>query len=103
RAIDQIIKSLRAMETPAPGIDVNPLTQQLQRRLQQRSVLYLMGPGRMIDRVRQVPGMLARLPRSTWDLLRTGRLSTNGEGDLPPDISREKPTFHDALVDQFAV
>jgi hypothetical protein len=71
--------------------------------LQQRSVLYLMGPGRVLDRVRQVPGMLARLPRTTWDLLRSGRLSANGHDDLPPDLSRERPNFRQALVDQFAV
>src|SRR6185295_7070062 len=69
READELIASLRRMETASPGVDVNPLTQQLQRRLQQRSVLYLMGPGRVLDRVRQVPGMLARLPRSTWEWL----------------------------------
>ena len=53
------------METPAPGVDVNPLTRALQRRLQQRSVLYLIGPGRILDRVRQVPMFLARLPHLT--------------------------------------
>jgi hypothetical protein len=91
------------METPSAGIDVNPLTQQLQRRLQQRSVLYLMGPGRVLDRVRQVPGMLARLPRTTWDLLRSGKLTGNGSPDLPPDLKREQPSFRAVLIDQFAI
>ncbi|WP_428939268.1 GTPase [Fontivita pretiosa] len=100
---DTLVASLRAMEMPAPGVDVNPLTIQLQRRLQQRSVLYLMGPGRVLDRVRQVPGMLARLPRTTWDWLRTGRIGTDGGDDLPPDLSRENPNFARALVDQFTV
>ncbi|HEY7090615.1 MAG TPA: GTPase [Tepidisphaeraceae bacterium] len=104
REVDRLVTQLRAMETPSPaGVDVNPLTLQLQRRLQQRSVLYLIGPGRVLDRVRQVPGMLARLPRTTWDLLRTGRLSANGHNDLPSDLSRDKPNFRQALVDQFAV
>jgi hypothetical protein len=103
REVDRLIATLRAMETPPPGVDVNPLTQQLQRRLQQRSVLYLMGPGRMFDRVRQVPGMLARLPRTTWDLLRTGRLSPDGDDVAPTDLSRDKPNFRAAMVDQFAV
>jgi hypothetical protein len=102
REVDRLVKTLQAIETPPPGIDVNPLTQQLQRRLQQRSVLYLMGPGRMIDRVRQVPGMLARLPRTTWDLLRSGKLGRNG-ADEPQDISRQRPDFREALVDQFNV
>lgn len=103
KTVDQLIRSLRAMETPAPGVDVNPLTQQLQRRLQHRSVLYLMGPGRVLDRVRQVPGMLARLPRTTWDLLRSGRLSGNGDDDFKPDGSHLQPDFRAALVDQFNV
>jgi hypothetical protein len=103
REVDRLIRTLRAMVTPAPGVDVNPLTQQLQRRLQQRSVLYLMGPGRVLDRVRQVPGMLARLPRTTWDLLRSGRLSGNGSADAPADLSRDKPNFREALSDQFTV
>jgi hypothetical protein len=103
READRLIAMLRAMETAPPGVDVNPLTQQLQLRLQQRSVLYLMGPGRMFDRVRQVPGMLARLPRTTWDLLRTGKLSPDGDNTAPADLSRDKPSFHSAMVDQFAV
>src|SRR5262249_32638863 len=83
------------------GVDVNPLTQQLQRRMQRRSVLYLIGPGRVMDRVRQVPGMLARLPRTTWDLLRSGRARTNG-GDEPAETSQGKlPDFHALLIDQF--
>lgn len=103
REIDRLIHSLRAMETPPPGLDVNPLTQQLQRRLQQRSILYLMGPGRILDRVRQVPGLLARLPRTTWDLLRRGRLSANGDADASPDLSGQKPDFAAAMVDQFTI
>jgi hypothetical protein len=62
-----------------------------------------MGPGRVLDRVRQVPGMLARLPRTTWDWLRTGRLGADGCDELPPDLSRDNPDFARALVDQFMV
>jgi hypothetical protein len=103
RDADRLIASLRAMETPAAGIDVNPLTRQLQRRLQQRSVLYLMGPGRILDRVRQVPGLLARLPRTTWDLLRGAPLSGGTDQDVPKDWDRRVPDFRAAVQDQFAV
>src|SRR5688572_25303598 len=93
------------METPPVGVDVNPLTQQLQRRLQQRSILYLMGPQRIFDRVRQAPGLLARLPRVAWDYVVKGEL---GPGSLNPaagggDGQREVPDFRALLVDQFAV
>ncbi|HEY1628911.1 MAG TPA: GTPase, partial [Tepidisphaeraceae bacterium] len=103
REIDALAKSLTALETPAIGVDVNPLTQQLQRRLQQRSVLYLMGPARVLDRVRQVPKILARLPRTTWDLLRAGKLSRNGKDDLPADAANDQPNFRAVLIDQFTI
>ena len=102
REASRLIAALRAMEAPPPGVDVNPLTQQLQRRLQQRSVLYLMGPQRMLDRVRQIPGILARLPRTTWDLLRTGQFSRNGTEDAP-GLGDGVPDFRAALIDQFTI
>jgi hypothetical protein len=43
KVIDQVIASLRALEAPSSQVDVSPLMAQLRRRLQQRSVLYLMG------------------------------------------------------------
>ena len=97
--VDQLTAALRAMETPPPGVDVNPLTEALQRRLQQRSVLYLMGPNRVLDRVRQVPGVLARLPRTAWDVLSgaKGKNASNlaeGTGEID---------FHAALIDQFTI
>jgi len=93
-----------AMEAPPPGVDVNPITEQLQRRLQQRSVLYLIGPGRVLDRVRQVPGILVRLPRTAWELVMHGKtelksvLGTDGNS-----ASRQAPDFNAALTDQFAI
>jgi hypothetical protein len=104
RDVDLMVSALRAMEAPPPGVDVNPITEQLQRRLQQRSVLYLIGPGRVLDRVRQVPGILVRLPRSAWELVMHGKTSLNpaaaAEGD---SASREVPDFNATLTDQFAI
>lgn len=102
READRLIASLRAMESPTTGVDVNPITRQLQRRLQQRSILYLMGPGRMLDRVRQVPGLLVRLPRTAWDLVMKGKAETGDptDGDKGP---REVPNFPAALAEQFSV
>jgi hypothetical protein len=103
RSADRLSASLRAMEAPVASVDVNPLTRQLQRRLQQRSILYLMGPGRMLDRVRQVPGLLARLPKTAWDLVAKGRVPearlNTGDTSLP----RELPNFRVSLIDQFVV
>ncbi|MGD0769811.1 MAG: GTPase [Tepidisphaeraceae bacterium] len=104
RDADAAVSALRAMETPPPGVDVNPITEQLQRRLQQRSVLYLIGPGRVLDRVRQVPGILVRLPRTAWELVMHGKtelksaLGTEGNSAAP-----QVPDFNAALTDQFAI
>jgi hypothetical protein len=98
-----LINALHSMETPAPGVDVSPITQQLQRRLQQRSVLYLIGPARVLDRARQVPGLLARLPRTTWDLFR-GKPVSIPEPPAGSEASdpRALPDFPAAVTEQFA-
>jgi hypothetical protein len=98
--IDQTAARLAALNAPDAGVDMDPMTRQLRKRMQQRSVLYLMGPGRILDRVKSVPGMLARLPRSTADLFR---------GKSPADDSsaqprrEDLPDFRTMLVDQFVV
>jgi hypothetical protein len=86
-----------------PGVDVNPLTQQLQRRMQQRSVLYLMGPQRILDRVRQAPGLLVRLPRVAWDYVMHGDLSAAALNLKNGADAREAPNFGEILTDQFAI
>ena len=103
READRLAAALRAMETPVPGVDVNPLTQSLQRRMQQRSILYLMGPQRILDRVRQAPGLLVRLPRVAWDYVKSGEIAPgtlspagDGQGGTVPD-------FGAMLAEQFAV
>jgi hypothetical protein len=101
--IDQTITTLRQMETPVTGVDVNPLTQQLQRRMQQRSVLYLMGPQRMLDRLRQAPGLLVRLPRVAWDYVVRGDVSAGSLNPTSDREAREVPDFRSILIDQFNV
>jgi hypothetical protein len=102
REVDRVGQMLRAMEAPPAGVDVNPITRQLARRLQQRSILYLIGPGRIIDRVRQVPSLLARLPRTTWDLFMTGKANVAG-GDGEEKIPRDVPDFQAILAEQLSV
>ena len=107
RQADALIASVRSLETPGLGVDVNPITQGLQRRLQQRSVLYLMGPQRVLERVRQVPGMMMRMPRTLWDVV------VKGQGVRIKDPGRQKaevgvngqtvPNFATAVGDQFSV
>jgi hypothetical protein len=102
RAADELIASLRALSTPTASVDVNPITRSLQKRMQERSVLYLIGPGRVIDRVRQVPTLLARLPRATWDYFRGTPAKGNGDVSTIPE-AREVPDFAALLADQLAI
>jgi hypothetical protein len=101
RETERTIGMLRAMETPQPGVDVNPITRSLARRLQQRSILYLMGPARVLDRVRQVPALVARLPRTAWDFLMHGKVDLASVGDNGNDANM--PDFPAILSEQLAV
>ncbi|MBC7785047.1 MAG: GTPase domain-containing protein, partial [Burkholderiales bacterium] len=60
--IDRIINHLNALTSDAVEMDVHPITQQLQRRMREKSVLYLIGPQRVLDRIRSVPSMIVRMP-----------------------------------------
>jgi hypothetical protein len=102
-AADELIFSLRSLSTPAASVDVNPITRNLQKRMQERSVLYLMGPGRVLDRVRQVPTLLARLPRATWDFFRGNEGKNNGSAASIIPQAREVPDFGSLLGDQLAI
>ena len=103
READRLAAALRSMETPAAGVDVNPLTQSLQRRMQQRSILYLMGPQRILDRVRQAPGLLVRLPRVAWDYMKTGEIAPGTLSPAGDGSGGDVPDFAAMLTDQFAV
>jgi len=101
--IDRVAAMLRGMEAPVPGVDVNPVTAQLQRRMQQRSVLYLMGPQRILERVRQAPGLLVRLPRVAWDYVVRGEISAAALNPGGSSQSQEAPDFAAMLRDQFTI
>ena len=103
READRLAAALRAMESPGVGVDVNPLTQSLQRRMQQRSILYLMGPQRILDRVRQAPGLLVRLPRVAWDYVKSGEIAPGTLSPAGDGQGGSVPDFGAMLTDQFAV
>jgi hypothetical protein len=98
-----LIVSVRAMAAPELGVDVNPLTMQIRRRMQQRSILYLIGYGRVLDRMRQAPGMIVRLPRVAWDYFRTGNVPAGAFSAAEAARNAEPPDFKALLTDQFAV
>ncbi len=100
---DALCESLIAMETPTLGVDVNPITEELRRRLQQRSVLYLVGPQRVVDRVRQMPTLLARLPRATWDWVMRGQVPSDIAHPKNAGNQTDPPDFVATLSEQFTV
>jgi hypothetical protein len=65
-------------------------------------VLYLMGPGRMMERVRQVPGLIVRLPRTLWDTVIRGKSVRINEPEVPA-ADAKLPDFQAGVTDQFAV
>jgi hypothetical protein len=62
-----------------------------------------MGPQRILDRVRQAPGLLARLPRVAWDYVTKGEVSAASLNAGGNGQEREVPDFRGLLADQFAV
>lgn len=99
RAVDRTIAAVHTLGGAAVDVDVHPMTQQLQRRLREKSVLYLIGPQRILDRVRQVPMAIVRLPRTMWDWTRTGEFKLGGADQA--GRSNEPPDFKGVLVEQF--
>jgi hypothetical protein len=60
-----------------------------------------MGPGRIVDRIRQAPALLARLPRTTWDWV-MGKPIPPG-GAVGANGNSEVPDFAGILSDQLAI
>lgn len=94
--INRASQAMRALGV-GTEIDVHPMTRQLQRRMQQKSVLYLIGPQRILDRVKSMPALLVRLPRNVWDLARTGKTTPSDDEKK----QNEAPDFGSVLVEQF--
>jgi small GTP-binding protein len=97
--VDRVARALQQMAGDSVEVDVHPLTAQLQRRMREKSVLYLVGPQRILDRVRSVPSMLVRLPRSVWDWTKTGKIELPGVTDT--GAAPESPDFKAIVVEQF--
>ncbi len=105
--ITQTQQRLRDLVPDDPGVALNAVTAEFNRQMRERSVLYLMSPQRTIERLRELPGRLARLPKSTLDLLRG---SNDGSGKraarADENVDREQskvPDFPQLAADQFRV
>lgn len=102
KVINEIRQRLKQINPPTGHVDVAGMAAELRRRLEDKSLLYLLGPRRVLERLRQVPGLIARLPRSTWDLLtQHGR---RGQHVEPPAADQATlPDFRQELIDLFRV
>jgi len=106
RAVDAAVSRLDALASISPGVDASPLTLHLQKRMQQRSVLYLMGPQRVMDRARQLPSLLARLPRAAWDYAVHGTTPSASSQAAPNGPAKDEngvPDFRVLMADAWAV
>ena len=98
QTLDRATAALRAVASDVADVDVHPLTKQLQRRMRERSVLYLIGPQRILDRLRDAPLMVARLPRGVWDWARGGDFRLTGVDGIRRG---EPPDFRSIVIEQF--
>jgi hypothetical protein len=57
----------------------------------------------VLDRVRQVPTLLARLPRATWEWVMRGQVPADLIDPKATAASNEPPNFNALLSDQFTV
>jgi hypothetical protein len=62
-----------------------------------------MGPQRVLDRLRQAPGLLVRLPRVAWDYVMRGEVSAGALNPASDAEAREVPDFRAILIDQFNI
>lgn len=104
KTIDRLSSSMSLLKTCPTDVDVSGISRQLQTRMQEQSILYLMGPQRVMQRLRQVPGFLGRLPRAAWDLLARGELPPWALlSPSPQSETSPAPDFAGILKDQFIV
>ncbi len=101
RTADTLMAALNAMRRGTVGVDVSPVAAQLERRLREQSVLYLMGPQRVLERARQVPELIVRLPRAAWRMMTGGEETRAGAGDGA--VARSVPDFGRLLMDELIV
>lgn len=110
--IEKTQARLRDLVPDDPGVALNAVTAEFNRQMRERSVLYLMSPQRTMQRLRELPGKLARLPKSTLDLLRGStddsgkRTARSSEGKSSDEESRDPsklPDFPQLAADQFRV
>lgn len=104
RQAQRLMQILQAMHAAAPGVDVSPITADLQQRMRQQSWLYLMTPQRMLDRARQVPSMIVRLPRTAWDMVMGGQVPRiSPAGPAPSASDPQPPDLRQPLIEQLAI
>ena len=96
--IDATVRALRSYDEAGAEVDVSPLARKVNARMEEKSVLYLMGLKRMSTRAGRAARALFSVPRAMWDWA-SGR---------PEPVSEEvrtssPPDFAALLADQFTL
>lgn len=103
RTVEGLKDALLAFVTPSPHMDVSPLTAELQERMRAKSILYLIGPKRILDRARQVSSTVFERVTSpgAWFSRKPGAGKKSQEGETIEVAAL--PDFHALAVDQFRI
>lgn len=98
RNVEEALDRLKSVQASHQRFDVSDVVAKLRRRLEEKSILYLLGPRRVWDRVRRLPGVVARLPRSVVDALSRRQV----EGKTVPDQEEASspPKIPETLVEE---
>jgi hypothetical protein len=103
RTADALMSALNVIRHGPLGVDVGPVAAQLQQRMREQSVLYLMGPQRVLDRARQVPELMVKLPRAAWRLMTQGDGMRSESSAGSEQAVRQVPDFGRLLMDELIV
>ncbi|MCA9440617.1 MAG: 50S ribosome-binding GTPase [Candidatus Omnitrophica bacterium] len=100
-SVEKLTESLHQFVSPGPQVDVSPMTAELQERMQAKSILYLMGPKRILERAKKFTTSAYQKVTSptSWFGKKSGKRSQEGE----TIEVRALPDFHSMLVDQFRI
>ncbi len=99
--VERLRESLESFVAPGPEVDVSGLTAELQQKMQAKSILYLMGPKRILDRAKKISSTVfnrVTSPRSWF-----GKDTQSGSQEGETIEAQALPDFHSMLVDQFQI
>jgi len=99
--VEKLVESLKAFVAPGPRVDVSSMTLELQQRFQAKSILYLMGPKRVLDRAKKASLAVFYKVTSPKSWFKQDSTKTSQEGRTIE--VQTLPDFHSMLINQFRI